>query len=186
LLAGYFLALGIGYILIEVNQIQKLSLLLGHPSLAIVFTLSTLLVSSGLGSISSGMWNRPAPVKVGLTTILISMIIVVEAAIKGSILDSLTSISLTGRLIVGFILVAVPGFLMGVPFPTGLSLVKQRSSAFVAWAWVINSTGSILATLLGVLFAVLWGFQLVFILASGLYLGAAIAFYLYNQVKVPE
>jgi spermidine synthase len=184
LLAGYFLALGVGYILIEVNQIQKLSLLLGHPSLAIVFTLSTLLVSSGLGSISSGIWNRPASVKAGLTTVLISVIIGVEAAIKGPVLDNLTSLPLAGRLIVGFILVAVPGFLMGIPFPTGLSLVKQRSSAFVAWAWVINSTGSVLATLLGVLFAVLWGFQLVFILASALYLSAAAAFYLYDQMKV--
>jgi hypothetical protein len=185
LLAGYFLALGIGYILIEVNQIQKLSLLLGHPSLAIVFTLSTLLVSSGLGSISSGMWNRSAPAKVGFTAVLISVIIGVEAIIKGSLLDSLISLSLVGRLTVGFILVAVPGFLMGIPFPTGLSLVKQRSSAFVAWAWVINSTGSIMATLLGVLFAVLWGFQFVFIIASVLYLSAAIAFYLYAQMKVP-
>jgi hypothetical protein len=100
------------------------------------------------------------------------------------VLDNLTSLPLAGRLIVGFILVAVPGFLMGIPFPTGLSLVKQRSSAFVAWAWVINSTGSVLATLLGVLFAVLWGFQLVFILASALYLSAAAAFYLYDQMKV--
>jgi spermidine synthase len=185
LLAGYFLALGVGYILIEVNQIQKLSLLLGHPSLAIVFTLSTLLVSSGLGSISSGFWKRSVPGKVGFTTILISVIIGAEAAIKGSVLDSLISLPLAGRLIVGFILVAGPGFLMGIPFPTGLSLVKQRSSAFVAWAWVINSTGSILATLLGVLLAVLWGFQFVFILASVLYLSAAMAFYLYAQMKVP-
>ena len=179
LLAIYFLCLGIGYILIEVNQIQKLTLLLGHPSLAIVFTLFTLLVASGLGSITSEHWKMQANRKVHLTTIVIALLVGLEAIISGTTMTSLTSLSLFLRLLISFLLVAVPGYLMGVPFPTCLSIVKKQAPAFVAWAWVINSTGSIMATLLGVLLAILWGFQVVFLLASSLYLCAALVFTLY-------
>jgi len=181
LLAGYFLFLGVGYLLIEVNQIQKLTLLLGHPSLAIVFTLCALLISSGLGSFASEYWRTSAQSKITIATLLVATIIGLEALLTGPTLNALTSLSLLLRLGISLFLVAIPGFLMGVPFPTGLSVVKKYAPAFVAWAWVINGTGSILATLLGVLLAMLWGFQMVFLSTGGLYLGAAIVFYLYNR-----
>ena len=181
ILAVYFFCLGVGYILIEVNQIQKLTLLLGHPSLAIVFTLFTLLVASGLGSITSDYWKISADRKIHLTTLLIAALIGLEAFMSGTAITSLTSLNLYSRLYISFLLVAVPGFLMGVPFPTGLGVVKKQASAFVAWAWVINGTGSIMATLLGVLLAILWGFQAVFLIASGLYLCAALVFSLYSR-----
>ena len=181
-LAGYFLFLGVGYMLVEVNQIQKLSLFLGHPSLAMVFTLCTLLISSGLGSFASGYWRFSALIKVRVSTLLVAVLIGLEALTTGPALSALTHLGLTIRLIISFIIVAIPGFLMGVPFPTGLGMVKKYSSAFVAWAWVINSTGSIMATLLGVLLAILWGFKAVFFLASGLYLCATISFHIYGQL----
>lgn len=179
-LAGYFLFLGLGFMLVEVNQIQKLSLFLGHPSLAIVFTLCTLLVSSGLGSFASDHWRFSSSSKIRVATILVAVLIGFEALAVGPALSAMTQLSLAMRLTISLIIVAVPGFLMGVPFPTGLGIVKTYSSAFVAWAWVINGTGSIMATLLGVLLAILWGFKAVFILASGLYLCATISFYFYS------
>ena len=181
-LAGYFLFLGLGYMLVEVNQIQKLSLFLGHPSLAMVFTLCTLLISSGLGSFASGSWRLSALFKVRVTALLVAVLIGFEALITGPALSALTHLSLTMRLMISFVIVAVHGFLMGVPFPTGLGIVKTYSSAFVAWAWVINGTGSIMATLLGVLLAIMWGFKAVFSLASGLYLCATILFNIYGRL----
>ena len=46
----YFLAIGAGYILIEVALIQKFVLFLGHPTYALTVVIFSMLVSSGLGS----------------------------------------------------------------------------------------------------------------------------------------
>ena len=115
------------------------------------------------------------------TALLIAALIGMEAFISGTTITSLTSLNLFLRMLISFLLVAVPGYLMGVPFPTGLGVVKKQASAFVAWAWVINGIGSIMATLLGVLLAILWGFQAVFLIASGLYFCAALVFSLYSR-----
>ena len=49
----YFLAIGAGYILIEVALIQKFVLFLGHPTYALTVVIFSLLVSSGVGSFAS-------------------------------------------------------------------------------------------------------------------------------------
>ena len=49
----YFLAIGTGYILIEVALIQKFVLFLGHPTYALTVVIFSMLVSSGLGSFLS-------------------------------------------------------------------------------------------------------------------------------------
>ena len=49
----YFLAIGTGYILIEVALIQKFVLFLGHPTYALTVVIFSMLLSSGLGSFSS-------------------------------------------------------------------------------------------------------------------------------------
>ena len=49
----YFLAIGMGYILIEVAMIQKFVLFLGHPTYALTVVIFSMLVSSGMGSYAS-------------------------------------------------------------------------------------------------------------------------------------
>ena len=49
----YFLAIGAGYILIEVALIQKFVLFLGHPTYALTVVIFSMLVSSGVGSFVS-------------------------------------------------------------------------------------------------------------------------------------
>ena len=49
----YFLAIGTGYILIEVALIQKFVLFLGHPTYALTVVIFSMLISSGAGSFAS-------------------------------------------------------------------------------------------------------------------------------------
>src|SRR5262249_35984920 len=51
--AGGFAALGAGYMLVEVAEMQRLSLLLGHPVHAVAVVLVSLLVFSGVGALLS-------------------------------------------------------------------------------------------------------------------------------------
>src|SRR5207247_4256768 len=47
---GYFGFLGLGFILVEIGVLQRAMLFLGHPALALSVVLTTLLLSTGLGS----------------------------------------------------------------------------------------------------------------------------------------
>ncbi len=179
LLAAYFLLVGIAYILIEVNLIQKLTILLGHASIAIVLTISTLLVASGLGSWISGI-RRRAPSTTTLRSIaIIAVLVLIEALLLSYGVRRMPALSFVWRIIFAIILIAIPGFFMGMPFPNALEVVKWDAPIFVPWAYAINGVGSVVATIMGVLLAINFGFNWVFVFAAGLYICAGLGFLVY-------
>ena len=46
----FFIAIGLGFMLIETSQMQRLILVLGHPTYGLSVVLFALLLSSGIGS----------------------------------------------------------------------------------------------------------------------------------------
>src|SRR6185503_2981853 len=59
-----FAAIGVGFMLVEIAQMQRLIFLLGHPTFSLSVVLFGLLISSGAGSFASG---RPADVPLSST-----------------------------------------------------------------------------------------------------------------------
>src|SRR5438874_7876602 len=55
---AYFVAVGLGYILVEVTFIQRFVLFLGHPTYALTVVVFLMLMASGVGSIVSKAWIR--------------------------------------------------------------------------------------------------------------------------------
>src|SRR5213075_3080162 len=53
----YFIAVGLGYILVEIAFIQRFVLFLGHPTYALTVVVFLLLLSSGIGSVVSRNWQ---------------------------------------------------------------------------------------------------------------------------------
>ena len=54
----YFIAVGLGYILVEIAFIQRFVLFLGHPTYALTVVVFLLLLASGGGSLASRQWLR--------------------------------------------------------------------------------------------------------------------------------
>ena len=52
----YFVAVGLGYILVEIAFIQRFVLFLGHPTYALTVVIFLLMLSSGAGSLLSRLW----------------------------------------------------------------------------------------------------------------------------------
>jgi hypothetical protein len=50
-------------------------------------------------------------------------------------------------LVLGFSL-APMGFLMGIPFPMGLTWLEKAGSKLVPWAWAVNGCASVIAAVL--------------------------------------
>jgi len=75
---------------------------------------------------------------------------------------------------VSVMLIAPLAFLMGMPFPIGLSVVSKRLPSGIPWAWGINGCASVASAILATLLAIHLGFVFVVLIAVLLYLLAAL------------
>jgi hypothetical protein len=164
---GYFILIGLAFLLVEVSLIQQYILLLGQPTLAIAVVIGALLFFSGLGSAASARLSlRYAMLGLGLLLLVYPIIVDVMTPL-------LLAYPLGVRLLAVTMLIAPVGFLMGMPFPRGISAL-QETSALVPWAWAANGSASVVSAVLGAALALSLGFTPVLWIGSGLYLLAAL------------
>jgi hypothetical protein len=169
----YFGSLGLGFIFVEIALIQKLMVFLGGPTYSLAFTLFIILSFSGLGSYFSRRWR--ALEALTLLAILIPVVIVLMSIVLSVAIPHLLGLALPLRIMVGILVISPVAFLIGMPFPLGLTIVGRLSPGWVPWAWAINSFTTVLGTLLAVLLSMHFGFHRVFLLAAFLYLLALLA-----------
>jgi hypothetical protein len=172
---GYFACLGLGYILIEIGLLQRLILLLGKPVYALAVILSTMLLASGLGSLASGRLSpqglrRVLPRLLGAVTVVLAL----YSVLLPSVIDAALGAPLVVRFLVSVALVALPAFVLGMPFPSGLRLLEASGRvALVPWAWAVNGGLSVMASVAGIILAIEFGYTAVFLLGTLCYLCAA-------------
>jgi hypothetical protein len=163
----YFIALGFGYILVEISLIQRFVLFLGHPTYALTVVVFLLLLSSGAGSIAARRFisgkKRLMPL-LALITAMIGLYLVLVPWLLATTVGYPFFLKL---LLSGLILVPL-GFLMGMPFPTGLRLVDT-----VEWAWALNAAASVLGSVMAMVIAIHFGLTVTLACAAAAYLLAA-------------
>jgi len=168
----YFLAIGAGYILIEVALIQKFVLYLGHPTYALTVVIFSLLVSSGLGSSVSrrlvGDRNNRLAAVLALAAALVGLL----AVIVQPVLAAGVGMPLFEKIVATVLMIAPAGFVMGIPFPTGLRLLEKRHEASVRWAWSLNAAASVLGSVGALVLALYLGLVATMLIGGGLYLCA--------------
>ena len=168
----YFALLGAAFMLIEVGLMQRFTVFLGHPVLAVATVLSALLVSSGVGSLISRTWaaRGGGVVAVAVTWIVLAQLFFASPMLRDLLAQSLSA-PLGVRLAICVTLVGLAGLPMGMPFPVGLSRVAVHSREFVPWAWGINGMVSVVASLGGYLIGMVLGYTAMFYIGAVLYLG---------------
>lgn len=67
------------------------------------------------------------------------------------------------------LITGVPGFIMGLPFPLGLTRLTYNRPDEVPWAWAINGYSSVISATLATIVSVETGFFWVMIIAAGAY-----------------
>ena len=172
-LAFYFLVIGFGFMFIEIGLMQKLTLLLGHPTYAISTVLFSILVSTGLGSYMSQRWTQDSargPLFWALPAILVSATLFL--LFSSSLLPGLIVLSRPARILIAALLVAPIGFFMGFPYPTILMWLEARHRHFTPWAIAINSFASVLASVACIPLSSYLGFRAVLAIGIGMYAAA--------------
>lgn len=168
---GYFACLGLGFILIEVGLLQRLILLLGQPVYALAVILSTMLLASGCGSFVSGRFGarRLAP-RLGLLLFGACGLLVAYAFLLPDLIRALLGSPWPLRLGAAVALVAVPGFLLGMPFPSGLRALELAGArGLVPWVWGLNGAMSVMASVSAIILAIELGYTAVFLVGAACY-----------------
>jgi hypothetical protein len=178
---SYFLALGLGFLLIEIAVLSRMTLLVGHPLLAASLGLAGFLLFAGLGSGHAQHWLtrndegadaaiarriRAAVYAIALGLLwqfLVFHLVHAQGATWPVALRS--AAALAG--------IAPLAFAMGMPFALGLARLARTAPAFVPWAWGLNGCASVVAAILAVLLALAVGLHATLLVALALYLLAA-------------
>jgi spermidine synthase len=163
----YFVAVGLGYILVEIAFIQRFVLFLGHPTYALTVVIFLLMLSSGAGSLMSRQW-LPRTEMAWIPLIVVSGALLADVLFLPRILIAWVGLAFEYRLLISAMLLAPLGFVMGMPFPTGLRAIAMSAGLdakgedgnkgnAVEWAWAMNAAASVLGSVLAMVIAIQFG-----------------------------
>jgi hypothetical protein len=150
----FFMSIGLGFMLIEISQMQRLIVFLGHPIYGLSVLLFALLLSSGIGSYSTqkmkNFGKRVFPMRL---MVLLSML-VLFGLVTSRILGASQGLSTPMRICVAIGILFPIGFFMGMLFPMGMRLASERSAGLTPWLWGMNGATSVCASVLAVVIAI--------------------------------
>ena len=176
-----FFIIGISFFFIEMPLIQKFALFLSHPVYSLSITISSILIFSGIGSYLSGKFSNK--IKIYIFPIIF-LIIIIYILTLDYIFNLFISKNFIYKVVISIFLISIPGFFMGIPFPSALNLIKKKSENLVPWAWGINGFASVISSLLAAILAVLTGFMNIILIAGLLYLLAGIIYWRIRRIAV--
>lgn len=170
---AYFVAIGLGFILVEVALMQQFVLYLGHPVHALTVILASLLVFAGIGALYS---RRLPPEQFaryrGWHFAVLIAVAMIELVAMPYLFHATLQLPLTVRIVITVAALAPLGFLMGHPFPIGLKHVESLRQDLIPWAWGLNGAASVLGSVGAIGIAMLAGYTTVTIVGIACYAGA--------------
>lgn len=180
---SYFIAIGLGYILVEIAFIQRFVLFLGHPTYALTVVVFLMLLSSGLGSLASRRWIRHTT-HVRVPLIGAGGAILILAFLLPTFLPSLVGLPFEAKLLISALLLVPLGFAMGMPFPVGLRALAGAPAAglpdaefssenSIEWAWAMNAAASVLGSVLAIAIGIRFGLKVTLLCGAAAYIAAA-------------
>ena len=172
---AYFACLGLGYVLVEMVLVQKLTLYLGNPVYALAVVLCGMLVFSGLGSLVSARLPRlrSLPSRAALPARAVALCRVAYRYGLDACLHATLALPVGARIAHALLLLALPATLMGMPFPTAVSALATARQGLVVRGWVINGYFSVLGSCVAMVLSISFGFGLVLWTGAVIYALAA-------------
>jgi hypothetical protein len=164
----YFAAIGLAFMMVEIGQLERLIVFLGHPIYGLTVVLFVLLIASSLGSLCShrlGGWIWMLPV-------VLTLFILVSPTIARDFVSAATPL----RIAISAVLLFPCGFFMGMAFPLGIKRAQYtHEGAPTAWYWGINGAFSVISSVLAVVVAVFWGVTVTLLVGLSVYVIALLA-----------
>jgi predicted membrane-bound spermidine synthase len=187
----FFLSIGLAFMLVEIAQIQRLTLLLGHPTYSLSVVLSSLLVASGVGSymsdyvvLRSSSFDRAL---IFLGGALVGTLLAVGYFTR-PMMELTASFPLIVRIGASVLMVVPMGILMGMLFPIGMSVAQKNARSSTAWFWALNGAASVIASVLATYVSAIMSISSTFLIGAAIYflaVGALRGFHKAQRARVP-
>ena len=175
--AGYFTALGLAYMLVELTFLKAGILVLGDAIRAASLAIGGFSFFSGIGSAVSGRWESERAMRrvfAGIAVCVVAGFVLLSAE-AGSLLAYGWEVRTAA-----FVAALAPAaFLMGIPFPVAISRLAAAGGSAIPFAWAVNGFFSVAGASLASIGAMWLGFRWTVGIGAVLYIMAGL---LYRQV----
>jgi predicted membrane-bound spermidine synthase len=149
----FFASIGFGFMFVEISQMERLIIFLGHPTYGLSVVLFALLLSSGLGSLltqkASDYKASAAILRLGL----LLCVLVLFGELTPYAVRVFRGEPTMLRILVATTILFPLGVLMGMAFPLGMKIASARFGALTSWLWGVNGATSVCASVLAVVIA---------------------------------
>jgi hypothetical protein len=173
----YYACLGLGYMMAEIYLIQKFVFYLADPVYANSLVITILLVASGFGSLAAGRALHPRLLVAAASGGILALAAFFHFVLP-ALLGSTLGLPLAVRAVISVAIISPIGFLIGIPFPSGLALLSRSRQGIVPWAWGVNGALSVSGSVLTRILSTSAGFSTVLAVMAGLYVAAGALFHL--------
>ena len=164
----YFGLIGTGFMFLEIPLISQWRLFFNSPIAAFSIVVGLLLLYSGLGSMAVSQNRGWRAYLLHLLVLLGGGFVLFTTLGKDLVLGWPSWI----RYLVPCLGLAPIGFIMGLFFPRGISWIKESFPGLVPWAWAVNGTTSVIASVISAILFLQTGYTLVLFLGGLAYLAA--------------
>ncbi|MCB9751825.1 MAG: hypothetical protein H6713_17765 [Myxococcales bacterium] len=150
---AYVMALGFGFMFIELALLQRFGLYLSDPTLTLAVVLAVILLGGGLGSrlLAGSEFSARAPrgvAALALALVLAYLCVIVQSDALMALLKATRSLSRVARAGLAIASIMPLALVMGACLPGGLRVVAGRDPTRVPWLWAVNAATSVLGAVL--------------------------------------
>lgn len=173
----FFFCIGAGFMLVEISQMQRLIVFLGHPTYSLSVVLFTLLLSSGLGSTLTERVGPERLARAGRVRFaLLLAVLVVFGLLTPFVIGWFDSAQTLVRILIAVAILFPLGVFMGMAFPLGMKVAARTSPDLAPWLWGVNGATSVCASVFAVAIALSSSISTAFWIGSLFYVGALLSF----------
>lgn len=171
---AYFGLIGLGFMFVEIALLSRLSVLLGHPTLALAVLLGGIISFTGVGSLLSNRIPIERPRAAKLYPLIPATLVFVVAFASAPLTTSFAGAAVATRIVLSIALVGVPALGLGLCFPLGLRMCERvtddRDADLGPWLWGINGAAGVCASGLALACSIVWGISTTLIVGGVCYL----------------
>ena len=154
----FFAAIGWGFMLVEISQMQRLIVFLGHPTYGLSVVLFSLLLAGGVGSYLTRTVDPFDQKRGGKRQLYLLLgVLILFGVFTSPLIRGFESSQTPVRIFVAAAILLPLGVVMGMAFPLGMKVASRYSAALTPWLWGINGATSVCASVMAIAIALSWG-----------------------------
>jgi hypothetical protein len=158
----YYAAIGVGFMMIMVPTIQRLTIYLGSPTYSLAIVLFTILLSSGIGSHTTGrLLDSQVRARQRLAILGLMLVVAAQLVLVPFLIPATQAWPFALRAVLVVAIIFPAGFCMGQPFPLGIKWIGRRREEVIPWLWAINGVASVIGSVLASVIGLAYGFRVV-------------------------